>query len=350
MNTAKLNSILGRLSKGVGNSRILPITEYMKLQLTSGLLEIVATNSANFITYTEKGVEGEDGIAIVKADKLVKLASKTSKKQIVLELKETHLEFKGNGTYKIELFETNEYPTFEFNQEIKGAAVKTSVLRKAFAVNKSAIATEMLMPCLTGYNVGANVVTTDGVKMALNETSIFASEQRALIPQGLADLLANLSDEEVFVQKEGNKLLFSTEHYQVFGTELEGMDEYPDISGITGLEFANYSIVDKQPLQDALDRLTLFADQSTNYGVRLTFKAEGLLVEDLKRNSQETLEYVEKSQTEESVELIFNLNYLSDILGALTKGQVKVFYANDYPLKLQEENVILVLSTMTPEE
>ena len=136
VNTAKMNSILSKLSKGVGNSKILPITEYLKLELVDGVLTIIATDASNFITYVEKEVEGENGTAIVKADKLIKLVAKTTKQQVSFELKDTFLEVKGNGTYKVELFETNEYPKYQFNEDIKGIAVKTPILKKAFDINK----------------------------------------------------------------------------------------------------------------------------------------------------------------------------------------------------------------------
>jgi DNA polymerase III subunit beta len=348
MNTAKMNSILGRLAKGVGSSKILPITEYLKLELVEGTLSIVATDSANFIEHVEQKVEGEDGIAIVKADKLIKLVSKTTKSAIEFTLKETHLEVKGNGTYKVELFETNEYPTYDFNTDIKGVAVKTSTLKKAFAVNKSAIATEMLMPCLTGYNIGSDVITTDGVKMCLNDTTIL-HEQRALIPQKLADLLSVLNTEEVYIQKEGNKLLFTTESVTIFGTELEGLEEYPDISVVTTLQFPNYAIVKRQQLLDALDRLSLFVDNTTNYGVKFTFSDDFLYIEDLKEKSTEKVGYVEKSQEEADVELLFNISYVTDLLSALGKEDLSLYYSSELPLKIKEESVTLVLSTMTPE-
>lgn len=347
VNTAKMNSILSRLAKGVGSSKILPITEYLKLELTDGVLTLLATDSANFVQYIERPIEGEDGVAIVKADKLIKLVSKTTKPQVSFELKDTHLEVKGNGVYKVELFETNEYPTYQFDEDIKGVAVKTAVMKKVFGINRSAIANEMLLPCLTGYNIGSDAITTDGVKMCLNATSILS--ERALIPQKLAELLQIINTEEVYIQKQGNKLLFTAESITIFGPELEGLDEYPDISAVTTLSFANYSTVKRQSLLDALDRLSLFVDNSTNFGVKFIFNEDALYIEDLKEKSTEKIEYVEKSQNEAGVELIFNLDYITDLTTALTKENAELHYSQDLPLKIKEGDVTLVLSTMSPE-
>lgn len=348
MTTAKINSIFSRLAKGVGTSKILPITEYLKIELVGGELTIVATDSANFIKYSEKGIEGEDGTAIVQADKLIKLVSKTTKPQVTLELKDTHLEVKGNGVYKVELFETSEYPTYEFNADIKGVTVKSATLKKVFAINKSAIATDMLMPCFTGYNLGTTSITTDGVKMCINDTSIFG-ENRALIPQKLADLLQVITSEEVHIQKEGNKILFTAENVTIFGTELDGLDEYPDISVVTELEYTNVATVKRQQLIDAIDRLSLFVDNTTNYGVRFKFEADFLYIEDLKQKSTEKVEYINNKQEEPGVNLTFNLDYTADILSALGKDDAVMYYSPELPLKLTEDDVTLILSSMSPE-
>lgn len=347
MNTAKMNSILGKLKKGVGNSKILPVTEYLKFELNEGVLSITATDSANFVEHIEQNVEGENGVAIVQASKLINLVAKTTKPQVSFELMETHFEVKGNGKYKVELFETDEYPTYEFDTEIKGVTVKTALLKKMFAINKSAIATDMLHPFFAGYNVGETAITSDGVKMCVNEVSIL--NERALIPQKLADLLSVLNTEEVYIQKEGNKLLFTTEGLTIFGTELDGLEDYPDVGGVTGIQFNSTVQVKRQELLDALDRLSLFVDNTTNFGVDLTFTEEALLVSDRKQKSTEKLEYVSKKQEEVDVVLSFNINYLTDLISALSKENAELYYSQELPLKLKEENVTLILSAMTEE-
>lgn len=345
MNTAKMNSILGRISKGVGNSKILPITEYLKIELKDKVLTITATDSANFIEHVEHDIEGENGVAIVKADKLIKLVAKTTEKEVSFELKDTFLQVKGNGTYKVEIFDTDEYPSYEFNTDVKGVAVKTATLKKVFNTNKSAIATDMLMPCLTGYNLGDTAITTDGSKMCLNEVSIFP-EERALIPQKLADLISVLNTEEVYVQKDGNKLLFSTEGTTIFGTELDGIENYPDVSPVTNIPFQNHAVIKRQQLLDALDRLSLFVDNDTSYAVWIEFLEDALYVSDYKKKSTEKIDYIDKAQNEKDIRMTFNLVYLKDLVSALNKDNAEIYYSEGLPLKLKEDNVTLILSSM----
>jgi len=346
LSTAKMTVILNRVAKGVGSSKVLPITEYLRLTLEDGTLTVIATNSVNFITSITKEVTGKNGEVIVKADQLIKLVTKTTKPEISFTEKEDHLEVKGNGTYKIPLFETNKYPTYEFDSSVKKVEVETKVLKKAFAINSSSVAAEMTMPCLTGYRMGSKAITTDGVKMCINETNILHED--ALITQALADLINTLSGEKVVVQKDGDNLLFTTENVIVFGTELDGLDEYPDITPILSIDYPNYAIVNKSHLLDALERLNLFVDPFDNNGVKLTFSKKGLKIEDLKQNSNEILEYTEKSQKKE-IGMVVNLVLLKDLLGSLGKESVKFQYDVGQPIKIVEENVSLILSTMDTE-
>lgn len=346
INTAKVNAILSAVAKGVGKKYTLPITEYLQIKLEDNTLSITATDLTNFITYVDAEVEGEDGEAIVKADTLIKLVSKTTKDKMTFNLKEGHLEVKGNGTYKIELLEEGEFPTYEFDAEADTSEIETSVLKRMFHTNKSAIADELLMPCLTGYNVGAMAITTDGIKMCINDVEV--ASQNMLITQTLADLLSTLTAEKVSIQKDENKILFTTHNIIIFGTELDGIEEYPDVTPILEIEHPSSVTVSKSALTSAIDRLGLFVNSFDNNGIRLQFTAEGLIIEDLKQNSQESIEYAEK-KLDEDVELIVNIDLFKDILAPLQQVNVKLEIGAEFPIKIAEDKVTQIISTMEVE-
>jgi len=348
--TAKLNTMLSKVAKGVGNSKILPSTEYLKINLDKGELKITSTNCVNFITCISRGVAGTAGEIIVKADALIKLVAKTTKEIMTFVATETHVEVKGNGKYKIPLLETNDFPVYEFDVAVPGVQIDVKALKAAFAINKSAIATEMLMPCLTGYNVGDNCITTDGVKMCINNNK-FPLTDRLLITQDLATLLNVLSVDKMTVQKQDNKLLFTSTEAIIFGTELDGLSEYPNISGITAVEFAGRSVVFKDQLTSAVDRLAIFVDPFDNNGIRMTFKPENLEIEDLKQNSLEVLKYVGEEKPTEPVTVLINIEYFKDIIGVLSMPTVDIRYGPELPMvKIVEKDVIQILSTMDQED
>lgn len=349
INTARLNSALSKIHKGVGGSNIMPITEYLNIKLFDNVLSITATDLNNFITFTAKDVEGEEGEVNVKADALIKLVAKTTKSDMTFNSTETHLEVKGNGNYKIPLL-AESFPTYEFNHDSEQIEISTANLKKALKVNSGSIAREMIMPCLTGYNIGETVITTDGIKMCINQTDEFLKDSRVLISQKLADLLHTLVDEKVIVQQDGNKLLFTTEQLVIFGSQLDGIEEYPDITGITELTYLGSCKVSKQDLLFALDRLSIFVDPFDNNGVSILFGDESLVISDLKGNSTEEVAMIQNDVLGLETKIAVNLQYFKDLLSVLTEPEVVLEFGNDLPLKIVEGEVVQILSIMSTEE
>lgn len=346
INTAKMTHILSKVSNGVGKKYTQPITECLYLGLTErGKLVIRSTNGINFVTMFAREVEGEAGECVVKADTLIKLVEKTTKPDLSFNLKEDYLEVKGNGTYKVPVI-NEEFPSYEFDTEAPEIEINTDVIKRMFKINESAIAKELLMPCLTGYNVGENCITTDGIKMCLNSTKI--TEDRVLITQALADLISKtFTADTVTIQKDANKILICSDTITIFGTELDGLREYPDISGVMSFEYSNTASVSKKELLSILDRLSLFVDQFDNNGIRINFEADSIEIEDFKANSHESMEYVDKTQEEESVQLLVNAEFLDDILSATSSDVVQIQYDSNLPtIRIDDGNVVLFLSTM----
>jgi len=137
--TIKLVEMFDIIEKGVGDSNIMPITEYLHFNLHDGKLKVTATDLNNFITYELDEVEGEDGQVIIHATSIIKLAEKTTKKEMEFEVLEDHVQVKGNGTYKVGLLADEEFPTYEFNNKAKGTKINADKLKKAYRVNEQSI-------------------------------------------------------------------------------------------------------------------------------------------------------------------------------------------------------------------
>lgn len=349
MKTPKLNAILSQVSKGVGGSssaKMLPVTGYLKLTLKDNVLSITATDMQNFITYSEKGVIGANGEAIVHAESLIKLVSKTTKSDMTFKLTDTALEVKGNGSYKVELFESNEFPSFKFNDQVAGTELSLATLKKAFAIGESAIAHEMLIPCLVGYKMGDIMVSTDSMKMAM--TKIGYEGEPMLLQQKLVDLVCSLNVEKVTVKKDGNKLMFITPSITIFGAELDGIEEYPEITGFLALEYPESITVKRKDLLETLDRMSVFVKTFDNHGVRLSFTTEGLQVEDLRKNNVEVIEYTENKMTQGSPDIVMNNKFMTDLLSVLGDETVTIHFGDDLPIKFQQagSDIVQILSTM----
>lgn len=345
--TLKLNAILSSIEKGVGNIRVLPITSYMKIKLEKGELSFKVTDSINFLTYKEKGFEGTDGEVVVDALQVINLASKTTKEEISLEVKDGHLEIKGNGTYKVELNKEDEFPTYEFKKKGKGIEVDVSKLKEVFSINSSAIAEDMIMPCLTGYNLGKISTTTDGVKMCINSEGIDIKDSEILISQKQAELLKTLNSDKMQVYVDGQKMLFETERIEIFGAEMDDKDQYPDITELSQIETENKVEVVREDLVKALQRLSLFINIFENGGVSLKFNKGKLKLKDIKQNSEEELTYKSK-EIKEVAEISVSIRYLLDLVSSLGSNTIELHFNNDAetPLIIKDKKVTQLLSVM----
>jgi DNA polymerase-3 subunit beta len=346
--TPKMSYILSKVAKGVGKKYTLPITDYILITLNEGVLSIRATDGTNFLTVIEKDVAGEDGQAIVKADTLIKLVDKTTKQELSFSLKDSYLEVKGNGVYKVPII-TEEYPSYEFDVNAPTTELSAEKLKWVFSVNKSAIAKDLVIPFFTGFNIGDTCITTDGIKMCINNTSIL--EERVLLTQHMASLISStVTDEKVRIQRDGNNILVSSDGVVIFGPQLDGLSEYPDITGILSYEFDSSAVVSKSELLESLDRLSLFVDPFDNNGIRLSFTEGTLEITDFKENSVETLSYVADSTIHGAV-VTLNLDMFKDILSVLVNDAVAIQYnsenASTYPIKIVENDVTLILGTMS---
>lgn len=342
--TIELNKLLNIVKKGVPSRSAKLVAEYLRVRIIGNQLLITATNLVNYITVktTTHGTEGE---VIVRAKTLIELASKTTKDVMKFEKKDTYLEIKGNGTYKVELLENEEYPLIAFDQESLQLEVNVNKLKEIFSTGKSAIASELIMPCLTGFNVGEKAITTDGIKMCImnKDSNAFST----LFTQGFADLVMNITEETAIMLQDKNKIGIYTDSIAVEGVELDGISDYPDITPLTQIEYPYHAIIPVSSTIKALDRLSLFVNEIDNNGVVLTFNEDTLSMKDTKAKSIEGINFKEGSMTsDESIQVGVNLFYLKDLLSAVKSDYVKVSYSADLPLQIVDGDTVFILGLL----
>lgn len=349
IDTARLVAMLDDVEKGVGNSKIIPITEYLQFKLEGEKLSITSTDSTNFITREANGISGEDGELIIHADSIIRLAERTTVKEMSFADKGDHVKVTGNGVYKVGKMD-EEYPSYEFDESSEKFEVDVDALKETFRVNEPSVAKDMLTPVLSGYKVGDMTITTDGIKMAINKTSLVEGIE-FLLTQKMVDLISVIKDKTATIQKDGSKILIKSDGVTIFGNELEGIEDYPDITPLLELEHEGNVLVNKKNLISSLDRLIIFSDPFDNNGVTMHFKEDVLELSDLKRNSVETVKYTEvKKAPDAPVDVTVNVQYLKDLLSVIKGDDVSIFYAQELPIKIEENSVTQILSTMDLDE
>lgn len=353
--TQKLRELAEKVSPGVGNVKMLPATSYLKIYGENGKLSLTATDGVNFLTVSGAISSNEVfGPVVVRADSLLKLPAKTTKEVMKLNVKAEHMDVIGNGTYKVPIISVDEFPTISFVSvaDLSDSA-NPDLIKRMFAVNKSAIAVDMSYPFLTGYYVKDGVVTTDRNRMCINKSEGMFSGNNVLLSQRMVDLVGGFRNTmAIQISAEGN-LKFASADMTLIGPQLSGLGDYPNLENLFAIAPEGRIVFNRVEMLTVLDRVMLFVDSMDNYGIYLTFTqptevSNGeLVITDLKNNSIESIKF--SGWTGNDFRICLNTKYLMELLATLTTDTVEIQYQEGLPLKVEEGNITFLLCVISPD-
>ena len=350
LKTLKLQEMVSKAIKGASNNKMIPITGLMAIVLKKGVLTLITTDATNTLKVMEKDIEGDDFYIVVQADIFSKLVAKITTETITLTLKENSLEVKGNGTYSIELPLDEEgqlikFPEYKFDTEVEKSEINLSTVKVLLNANKAALAQTMEIPCLTGYYFDDKVITTDTFKVCSTDIKVFP--HKVLLPAELMELLDLMDEEKITVQVSGNKILFSTNNVVVFGSQLEGIEDYPAeaIQAYLDQEFTSMCKLPKSALLNVLDRLSLFVSTYDKNGVYLTFNNEGVLFSSKKSNGTELIKY-QGSENFQPFTCCADIELLKSQISAQDGEVVELWYGHEKAIKMTSGKITQIVALL----
>lgn len=350
LKTLKLQEMVSKAIKGASNNKMIPITGLMAIVLKKGVLTLITTDATNTLKVMEKGIEGDDFYAVVQADIFSKLVAKITTETITLTLKENSLEVKGNGTYSIELPLDEEgqlikFPEYKFDTNVEKSEINLSTVKVLLNANKAALAQTMEIPCLTGYYFDDKVLTTDTFKVCSTDIKVFPD--KVLLPAELMELLALMDEEKITVQVSGNKILFSTNNVIVFGSQLEGIEDYPSeaINAYLETEFKSVCKLPKGAVLNLLDRLALFVATYDKNGVYLTFTKDGVIFSSKRSNGTELIKY-QGSENFQPFTCCVDIELLKSQISAQTEEVVELWYGHEKAIKMTSGKITQIVALL----
>lgn len=351
--TSTLQEMVSRAVKGAGNNKMIPLTSLISIELVSGNLSITTTDATNYLTIQQEKVAGDDFQVVVQADLFHKLVGKTSSETIELNLHDSKLEFVGNGRYVIELplDETGapvQFPKYHFDWESTKSVVKLSTFKLILSVNKAALADTMEEPCYTGYYFGDSVITTDTFKICNTATKVF--ENTILLPAELVHLLSVMTEETIYVQQDGDRIVFSTNDCIIFGQAMDCIDRFAAeaISGLAESEFPSSCKLPRQELVAVLDRIGLFVTQYDRNGLDLLFTNEGLKISSKQSTGAELIKYA-SSQNFQPFSAPVDIQMFRAQVAAQNGETLELYYGVDTAIKMKTGIVTQVVALLDDE-
>lgn len=354
--TEILQKLVSKAIQGSSNNRMIPLTSLIGIEYLDSKLTLITTDGSNQFRVIEKiEVPTEDDYefyTIVNADTFSKLVGKTTKEFIELENKENYLEVKGNGTYKLEIAINEEGEMVRFPnivEELSKETIKLNLndLQEAIKVAKASVAKTLEVPCLTGYYLSKNIISTDRQLVCKINKEIVT--EPILISSEMAELLLLVGGDEILeLVKKDNNLIFYNANYTIAGKELEGKELYPvqPIENLTNLAYNNSIKVNKQELLAVLDRMNLFVTDYDKGGIYLNFTAKGLEVKSQKSSATEIIDIEQPETFINQFNCLIDIEMLRNEIMSVTTEEIEIQYGQEKSIKIVDNNAIFIISLL----
>lgn len=351
--TVKFQDMVARATKGASENKLLPITSMMCIELKDHVLRLTTTDTANTLTIMTDKVEGDDMYAVVPVKQFRDLIARITSDSIKMELKGEELHIQANGNYKIALPVDEDgvvqFPTFRFDKEGDGQVINLSSVKNILEINKACIAKTVDTPCLCGYYLGEQVITTDENTICFNDMKL--TDEPYLISAEMMELLALSKQEKITWWYSDGFFYFETEDMILHGVEQDGKNQFPaeDVMGYLDTEFKSSCRLPKLAIQDLIARLAVFIEPYDKNGAYFTFTKDGVKVNSKKSNSDELIPYLESKDFAPFVCCV-DIPMIKGLIDANPGESVDIWYGNDACIKMTSGKVTQVIALLEDEE
>ena len=350
--TIKLQELVSKAVKGVGNNKLKPITELICIKVENNLLTLITTDYDNFM-YVSEDVESEDFYAVVQANQFVKLISRLTSENTSLDVVNNCLEVRANGTYRIPVeIDANSGKIIDYTNPVADLAVsddkkigqiESTDVKTLIRALKPSLAVTVDIPQYVNYYVADTVLATDTNVASCYGKAI--TDKAVAISAPVVDMLDVYSgDAPIDIYLIDNRLLFRGDHYTLLGYAMPGVESYAvdSISNYVNTEYPYKCKVVKQELLQALDRLSLFVGEFDDDTVAITFAEDGLQLSSKQSDSVETLPYIESESTD-GIQRHIYLEMLRSQVKAQTGDAVTIYHGEPNSIKLVDDKVTAVV-------
>ena len=312
-----------------------PSLGFLYSEFSKGSLSLTTSNiSMELVTRLDidSGID-EDFTVLMPALKLFQLCRNIGSEEIELEFTNKTMKLTaGEGQFKMTIMTPEQYPRLEFEEGKDGFEISSEVLLRAIGYTKAFIAPESSRSVLQGVYcelAGNNIVAvaTDGHRMSCFQSRVESEAQtKFIIPRrAIHELGTHLkpSKDNVKVEYAGGSVRFSSGEFQLTTRLVEG--SYPDFrSVIPEVKSAKPVKVDLSEFSSALKAIDVLVSEATS-GVLCEFSKNKLLLKTYNNETDEGEYPVKSSYSGESVDIVFNIKYLFDVLNSINSSEAEIY-------------------------
>ena len=221
-------------------------------------------------------------------------------------------------------------------------------LQETIKVAKASVAKTMEVPCLTGYYLSNNIISTDRQVMCSIENELI--EEPVLISSEMAELLLLVEgDKEIDFAMDNGNIIFFNNNYIITGKELEGKENYPvqAVEGLLKTAYDNTIKVNKTELLNILDRMSLFITAYDKNGIYLTFNTERISIQSQKSNAIETIVLPEERPT---FNCLVDIEMMKAQIETISTDEVEIQYGQEKSIKIVDGTISHIISLLDKTE
>ena len=349
--TESFKTLVGKAYKGVGNNKLMPLTQLMCIRVKDGQLTLISSDESgtNYMYVMQSGVSG-DFYATVMADQFAKLIEKLTCDKVTLEVESDKLVITGNGRYIIalqydEMGNSIEYPDpmSELKKAKESVEVKMDVASRVINSVKSSLATNTKLPCLTGYYAGDIIAATNGDEMSIFSKSL--TKTPAVIYSNALESLVLSADDKFTVEKySGGIIVFRASDIAIYSHEMEGIEDYPveALKRFSEIDMPNKCKLSKSALLQALDRITLFVGSYDDSAINLDFDGKALKISSLASTGVESVAYI--SGDKDSFTCMIDSESFIKHIKTHATDEVEIQFGDDSAVKIVDGEIVQILS------
>lgn len=349
LKTETLKSLTSKVVKGMGNHKMLPITEMVGINVENDFISLLSTDGTNSVEVKGKieNTDNESFSISVNGNTFIKLVQKITTEFITLVVNEDSITIKGNGSYSfpIPVDEDNNKVVFKpltldgVKQEVEVASLKDS-----YSLNKESVANTMEVPAYTGFYYDENgSVTTNSIKISYLSKGIIKNP--VLLFTSFVQLFSILDDKTATIVQNNSEICIFTNSVVIKSLKMTDITEFPinEIKPFITTEMPHKVKVNKQALLNLLNRIEIFVTPYDKNGIKVDFTKEGMKVWTIKGDSYELLPYID-STNQENASIKIDVTNFKALISACPEEEVTIHYGNPNAIKMTFGDVIQVIA------
>lgn len=335
------------VQKAITGKSTVPILEGIYINAYENGLTLIGSDMDVSIETKVKAQVLEKGNIVIDAKIFGEIIRKLPKSTIKIETMENQIIriTCEKSIFDVVYMNTNEFPELpDINEDLK-ISVNQNILKNMIKGTSFAIAQDETRPILQGIlfevkNKNLNLVALDGYRLAIKSEFLDTDINIEVVIPGktlneVSKILEDI-DEIVDITFTNNHILFNLKNTKIISRLLEG--KFINYNSLLPQEHRLLVNVNRQELQNAIERASLMAKDGNTNLIKLDIQQENLIITS---NSQlgKVREEISIKLQGEQIQIAFNSRYLLDVLKNIEDDEVVMKMTSSIsPCVIEEKN------------